>query len=230
MGDIKIEDLMQNMRDRAGAKVSGDAGESISRLQSSLAVASRAHDQLPPVTTYRRGLLARVELWLKRQLKRVTHWFTWEQVNFNAAINRAMNETLGTLQTLERLVTAMKAELDATAATAGDCQSRLANLESSLAALEDYVVSLARNQDVSGVDNDQQKSIELLLSEQRVCFKQLSLEISETARLSDAARQIFQLRLDDLAARIDEIAGAQPKAMAARHDAAETRDPHATVI
>jgi hypothetical protein len=218
---------MQNMRNRAGAKVSGDAGESISRLQSSLAVASRAHDQLPPVTTYRRGLLARVELWLKRQLKRVTHWFTWEQVNFNAAVNRAMNETLGTLQTLERQLTAMKAELDANAATAGDCQSRLAKLESSLAALENYVVSLAKNQDISGVD---QKSIELLLSEQRVCFKQLSLEISETARVSDAARQIFQLRLDELAARIDEIAGAQPKAMAARHDAAETRDPHATVI
>jgi hypothetical protein len=228
MGDIKIEDLMQNMRNRTGAKVSGDGGESISRLQSSLAVASRAHDQLPPVTTYRRGLWARIELWLKRQLKVATRWFTWEQVNFNAAVNRALNETLATLQTLERQLTTMKAELDANAATVGDCQSRLAKLESSFAALENRMVSLAKNPDVSGLGH--QKSIELLLGEQRVCFKQLSLEIIETARVSEAARQSFELRLEELAARIDEIAGAQPKAMAAGHDAADTRDPHATVI
>ena len=228
MGDIKIEDLMQNMRNRAGTKVSGDAGDSMSRIQSSLAVASRAHDQLPPVTTYRRGLLARIELWLKGQLRRATHWFTWEQVNFNASVNRALNDTLATLQTLERQLTEVKAELDANSATVGDCQSRLAKLESSFVALEKQMVSLAKNPD-SPV-GDQQKSIELLLSEQRVCFKQLSLEINETARLSDAARQNLEMRLDELAARVNEIAGLQPKAMAAGHDAAETRDPRAIVI
>jgi hypothetical protein len=228
MGDINIEDLMQNMRDRAGARVSADGRDSIPRLQSSLAVASRAHDQLPPVTTYRRGPLARIELWVKRQLKRATHWFTWEQVNFNAAVNRALNETVATLQTLERQLSLIKGELDANAATVGDCQLRLAKLESSFAAVENRIGSLASQPGLSNVD--QQKIIELLLSEQRVCFKQLSLEINETARISDAARQSFEFRLAELAARIDEIAGKQPKAMAAGHDVADTRDPRATVL
>ncbi len=228
MGDIKIEDLMQNMRARATVRVSGDSGDSVSRLQSSLAVAARAHDQLPPVTTYRRGLLSRIELWLKAQLKRATHWFTWEQVNFNAAVNRALNDTLTTLQTLERELMTIKGELDTSRETIGNCQLRLAALESNFGSIKNKMVSVAEEPNPSRVE--QQKAIDLLLSEQRVCFKQLSLEMNETARVADDARQRFEARLEELAARINEIAVSQPKVMTASHDATETYDPQANVV
>jgi hypothetical protein len=109
----------------------------------------------------------------------------------------------------------------------GDCQSRLASLESSFALLENKIASPGGATDASRVE--QQKSIALLLNEQRVCFKQLSLEINETARVSEGARQNFESRLDELAARIKEIVEPQSKAMAAGHDA-EQHDSHATVI
>src|SRR4051812_36445324 len=63
----------------------GESGEALARLQANLATTERAWSRLPPLLSYRRGLAARVELWLKRQIKRAAHWFTWEQVNFNSA-------------------------------------------------------------------------------------------------------------------------------------------------
>ena len=94
MADIKVEDLMRSIRDSAceGAAQETDPSQSLAhqtasplaRLQTSLTITGRTRDQLPPVTTYRSGLPARLELWIKRQLKRVTHWYIWEQVNFNS--------------------------------------------------------------------------------------------------------------------------------------------------
>jgi len=111
MADIKVEDLMRSIRERAlegAAKQtdpslsSGDStAKQLSRLQTSLTITGRTRDQLPPVTTYRSGLLARVELWIKRQLKRATHWYTWEQVNFNSSVDSALNNTLAILRTYE---------------------------------------------------------------------------------------------------------------------------------
>src|ERR1700759_2825843 len=70
---------------RGGASI-----EALARLQANLATTERAWSRLPPVLSYRRGITARAELWLKRQIKRAVHWFTWEQVNFNSAAHHAL--------------------------------------------------------------------------------------------------------------------------------------------
>src|SRR2546423_4137729 len=91
----------------------GPAVEALARLQANLATTERAWSRLPPVLSYRRGLPARVELWLKRQIKRAAHWFTWEQVNFNSAAHhaldaahRALSDALEALAAHERALTA----------------------------------------------------------------------------------------------------------------------------
>jgi hypothetical protein len=47
----------------------------------------------------------------------------------------------------------------------------------------------------------------LLLDEQRACFKQLRLEISETGVVADRAKRNVQLRLEELNRQIEKICG-----------------------
>lgn len=229
MAEIKIEDLMQSIRDRAGAKGSGHSSDAISRAQANLAIADRARDQLPPVTTYRRGRSSTIELWLKRLIKRLTHWFTWEQVNFNAAVHRSLNDTLSTLQKLERQVDTMRAELDDTASLA-DLRNRLAALESRFALIEDRLTATP-NDDTAPDRIEQQKNFDLMLTEQRVCFKQLSLEISETGKVVARTERNLQTQLDELARRIEEISIRPPKAKAVgSSEAAELHDQQGSSV
>jgi hypothetical protein len=65
----------------------------LARLEGYLTTTGRAWDRLPPVFSNRTGALARVELWFKARAKSLARWFTWEQVNFNAAVNHALRET-----------------------------------------------------------------------------------------------------------------------------------------
>src|SRR5687767_6384898 len=67
-------------------------GESLARLGANLSTTERAWSRLPPLMSNRRGAAARLELWIKRQIKRATHWFTWEQVNFNSAVHHALGD------------------------------------------------------------------------------------------------------------------------------------------
>ena len=55
----------------------GPAVEALARLRANVATTERAWSRLPPLVSYRRGVAARVELWLKRQIKRAAHLFTW---------------------------------------------------------------------------------------------------------------------------------------------------------
>src|SRR5947209_7139449 len=72
---------------------SREASESLARLSAHLTTTARAWDRLPPVMSNRTGLSARVELWIKGSLKKLARWFTWEQINFNAAVHRALIDT-----------------------------------------------------------------------------------------------------------------------------------------
>ena len=63
--------------------------ENLALINSYLATTARAWDRLPPLVSNRSGLAARLELWLKRHLKRATRWYAWEQINFNAAVHHA---------------------------------------------------------------------------------------------------------------------------------------------
>src|SRR6266567_7713477 len=73
------------------------ATESLARLEAHLTTTSRAWDRLPPLSSNRSGVAARLELWIKARLKSLSRWFTWEQVNFNSAVHHALAETLHAL-------------------------------------------------------------------------------------------------------------------------------------
>ena len=218
MADIKVEDLMRSIRERAreGAAQQTDPSLStgdntakpLSRLQTSLTITGRTHDQLPPVTTYRSGLPARLELWIKRQLKRATHWYTWEQVNFNSSVDSALNNIVAILRTYEERLAGVQNELDAGLVSKANLESRLIELESRLALIESRFDALLAEK-LAEIRIEHQKGIVLLLNEQRVCFRQLALEISETGVIADRAKRSIQLRLEELAARVDEMSTEQ---------------------
>jgi hypothetical protein len=233
MADIKVEDLMRSIRERAreGAGKQTDPSVSLgdgtskpmARLQTSLTISRRTRDQLPPVTTYRSGLPARVELWIKRQLKRATHWFTWEQVNFNSSVDSALNNTLAILQTHEQRLASLQNELEAGLDSKVNLESRLTDLESGLALIESRFDALLEEK-LAPISIEHQKGIELLLNEQRVCFKQLALEISEAGVIADRAKRSIQLRLEELAARVDAMDTEQREVNTVEREIADNRD------
>jgi hypothetical protein len=233
MADIKVEDLIRSIRERAleGAAKQTDPSLSLgdntakplSRLQTSLTITARTHDQLPPVTTYRRGFLARVELWIKRQLKRATHWYTWEQVNFNSSVDSALNNTLAILRTYEERLGSLQDELDLSLASKANLESRLTELESRLALIESRFEELLAEK-LAEMRIEHQKGSELLLNEQRVCFKQLALEISEAGVVADRAKRSIQLRLEELAARVDEMSTEQREVNTVGREITDNRD------
>src|SRR5438874_458279 len=57
------------------------------RIGGYLSTTARAWDRLPPVISNRSGAMSRLELWFKSRAKSLARWFTWEQVNFNAAVH-----------------------------------------------------------------------------------------------------------------------------------------------
>lgn len=213
MADIKVDDLVRSIRQQARESAaqqdsSVSAPDSfdghLARLQTSLTITRRAQDQLPPVTTYRGGLPARLELWLKRQLKRVTHWFTWEQVNFNSSVDRALNSTLAILQNNEQRLSSLQNEVAAGLVSKANLESQLTELEARLSLVESRF-DAQLTEKLGEVRIEHQKAIELLVDEQRLCFKQLALEISETGVIADRTKRSIQLRVDELAARLNEM-------------------------
>jgi chromosome segregation ATPase len=235
---------------------------------SGLTVMARAWDRLPPLVSNRTGNTARLELWLKARLKRLTRWFTWEQVNFNAASHQTLRDLVESLsnyeQYLDRLqvqiadrldgqqaelnaqrteLSVQKGELEAQRAAFNvELKAQRAELIAQRAALNAQQIELGRQQaelrsdvaqkyelienlkadlelDLTKIRNDlsaadaQRRELqaqlaamatelrvrdETLLDEQRVCFRQLSLEASESFVLQDRARREIESRLAKL--------------------------------
>jgi hypothetical protein len=143
MAELEVENTLREIRERvladagrrvaaagvnemtalasAGSNAAGPdehasgAAEALARMDANLSTTGRAWSRLPPLLSYRRGAAARLELWLKRQVKRVAHWFTWEQVNFNSATHHALGDARDALaaheQALARLQSELKSEL-----------------------------------------------------------------------------------------------------------------------
>jgi len=122
----------------------GPAGEALARMDANLATTARAWSRLPPLLSYRRGAAARFELWVKRLVKRAAHWFTWEQVNFNAAVHHALGDARAVLaaqeqalaahgkalaRVQEEVLTALRAGAEADRARVAELQARLAQAE-----------------------------------------------------------------------------------------------------
>lgn len=214
---------------------------SLDRLSAHLTTTERAWDRLPPIYSNRRGMAARFEQWIKTRSKSLSRWFTWEQVNFNAAVHQALSDTLEALRAHEhelmrlrvqitqeitqeteaRLERFKQSEQDIQglrahlAAQAAEISSRAAKQEAAIEALlRDANASQstlnARISEMSAESSTRMASIAReidsrlsalasdLREEQRVCFKQLSLEASETAVLEDRGRRAIESRLEKL--------------------------------
>lgn len=214
------EQARSNSQESSGSTASHDetstAPEALARLDGYLTTTGRAWDRLPPVVSNRSGALAKLELWIKRRLKVATRWYAWEQINFNAAVHHALREMVEALssfdqrlqQTAQRLeevqaelqvqmvliesqhtITELhRAQIEAQRADS-EVQTRMA--EAKYVELKTRLAELA--QELSNRDDR-------LLEEQRVCLKQLSLEISEASTLFDRARRQVEQRLENLEA------------------------------
>ena len=169
------------------------SAENLSLIESYLTTTARAWDRVPPLVSNRSGSIARVELWLKRQLKRATHWFTWEQVNFNAAVHQSLRELLPVMAAHEHELQALKAQLAAQFAAA---ETKLSELEA---------ISGRTETRVEGLGNELSERDAHLRDEQRVCFKQLALETSEAAVLEDRARRRAEALLEELQRRVGQL-------------------------
>ncbi|HKG15578.1 MAG TPA: hypothetical protein VKB12_19820 [Pyrinomonadaceae bacterium] len=253
MADTEVENTLREIRERvlaaAPARASehapanttarnggaapstrgGDAGEALARMDANLSTTARAWSRLPPVLTNRRGALARVELRLKRLIKRAAHWFTWEQVNFNSAAHNALGDARAALDAHERALsslreelgrvreelTGLRADVESGAARATELEARVSSAESRfdsrLAELQGALASgldnlrgeqRARTDGLrDALRNELRDRAEGVLEEQRVCFRQLSLEASELAVKQDRARRAVEARLEALEQR-----------------------------
>jgi hypothetical protein len=112
-----------------------------------------------------------------------TRWFTWEQVNFNAAVDHALRETLQALSHHEQALVKLRSETEA----------RRTEIEHQIEASTASLVAELRERDAH------------LRDEQHVCFKQLSLEATEAAVLEDRARRKTEALLEELKRRIEQL-------------------------
>lgn len=205
----KVDDLVRQIRTEASAQGAGSPDKLMSlgsangdsdRLRAALATARRAQDRLPPVTSYRRGFVARLELWVKRKLKTATRWFTWEQVNFNTATVTSLESTAKLLGQLEAGLSDLRSSIQRH--QPGEPDASIAGVDARLAKLESTVQSLLT--EIQSERTEQARRIDLLIAEQRVCFRQLALEISETAVVSDREKRNLEMKIAELERRLDE--------------------------
>jgi hypothetical protein len=177
----------------------------------SLQVMARAWDRLPPVVSNRTGTLARLELWLKEKLRTAFRWFTWEQVNFNSATYQTLLEVVESLNRYERYLSELRENIEAQR----EELKQLSSLTDRIDQLDRQHLALiaqlnARLEGLSHLAKEQHAEMqarlaelasesrvrnEQLTDEQRVCYKQLSLELSESRVLEDRARRELEARI-----------------------------------
>jgi hypothetical protein len=247
-------------------------------MEANLSTTERARNRLPPVLSNRGGWLARLELWVKRKIKRALHWITWEQVNFNSSAHQALRDARAALAAHEQILSRMqqsesashgaslrqlKAEAEAErtrvdarllelgsrlAASEARLEARLTQAQQQLtASVEQVSANLLQLRDevrahaeslggaqgalveswrgeqdslAEGLRGEQRarlaefesqvrERMAALLEEQRVCFRQLSLEAGEAAVMHDRARRQLEARLDALEGKAGERSGEQ---------------------
>ena len=198
------------------------AAEKLALLNSYLVTLSRAWDRLPPVVSNRSGLSARIELWLKRHLKRATRWYAWEQINFNATVHHSIRDILQVLtayqQEFERLQSKSAAERQAdTERHQGEIEALRDELETQRQTIEAQrntiemqgrtiqARSAETKQQASDLRSELRDHIQHVQEEQRVSFKQLALENSEAAVLEDRARRKTEALLEELKHRVEKM-------------------------
>ena len=209
-----------------GSVASSNQSDALARLSDQLIVTGRAWNRLPPIFSNRRGTFARIELWLKNKCKPLTRWFTWEQVNFNRAVHEALsdvtrilmaeaqelaalraqltNEVRREFLTLRSDLDGQAAELRAVNSNHAEYEARLKETDAALARISNMFGAFAdetrmeRSQQAEEINRRLSELAAELKEEQRVCFRQLSLEASEAAILEDRGRRALDARLEKL--------------------------------
>lgn len=216
----------------ARSRVNGDANseqeggleavDSLPRLESYLNTTARAWDRLPPLVSNRSGTSARIELWLKRHFKRATRWYAWEQINFNAAVHHALTDMAQVLSDNQKTIEMLRAVSESRQAEIEKLKSQLQQqleaqqtliaeqrqtIEAESAAISTAVEAqaVAVDERLAAIVNELRETMAALREEERVCFKQLSLETSEAAVLEDRARRKTDALLEQLQRRIEEL-------------------------
>lgn len=273
MVDEEVENILREIRERVRAQelpapavttsamgngnessidrheeVAASAAEAQARIESYLTTTSRAWDRLPPLMSYREGGIASFELWVKRQIKRATHWYTWEQINFNAAVHHALGDMLEAQraaysvyeqrlkklraemnvqveelkfqaeaqrvahsdheQELKKLRAELKFQIEAQHAAQVEYEQSLNKLRAEMnVQVETHVVGQRKETDARLLDlsKELRERCDQLQEEERVCFKQLSLEATEAAVLEDRARHKTESQLEELKGRIKKL-------------------------
>lgn len=196
----------------------GRGEENLALVNSHLTITARTWDRLPPLLSNRSGVTARLELWLKRLLKRATHWYTWEQVNFNAAVHHALRDLLPVLSANEVELAKLRSQLAEVEVRRSELEQSQAELSAQLTALQTELRTTfdaqSRTTQIHGnqietrfaaLGSEFRERGQQLLEEQRVCFKQLALEASEAAVLEDRARRKTEVQLEELQRRVNAL-------------------------
>ncbi len=259
----------------ANGRGAGTAADALSRMEANLSTTERAWNRLPPVLSNRGGWVARLELWVKRKIKRALHWVTWEQVNFNSSVHHALRDARAALAAHEQLLSRVQSEsashgaslrqvraeaeaertrVDARllelgsrlAASEARLEARLTQAQQQLtASVEQVSANLLQLRDevrahaeslggaqgalveswrgeqdslAEGLRGEQRarlaefesqvrERMAALLEEQRVCFRQLSLEAGEAAVMHDRARRSLESRLEALEKKTEDESG-----------------------
>ncbi len=198
-----------------------------------------------PAISNRHGTLSRIEISIKKAFKPLTRWFTWEQINFNAAVHHALLDTLATMRAQRQEQASIRATLNDEIASEikawkenvaslneeirtayattlrehNDLKAQLAEANAVLRRFSEMLSDLAEEMRKGQADvakemekrfpeiaslleaglkrlaDDFDGRLADLRAEQRVCFKQLSLESSEAAVLEDRGRRALEARL-----------------------------------
>ena len=205
-----------------GSASGSNQDEALARLSEQLTVTGRAWNRLPPIFSNRQGALGRIELWIKNLCRPLTRWFTWEQVNFNRAVHDALSDVTKILMAEAQELAALRAQLSGEMrreflALRSDFDSQATELRT---INDNHEARLKKTDEtLSGISNmlgefaDQTRTghsqlageiaaaferLAELKEEQRVCFRQLSLEASEAAVLEDRGRRALDSRLEKL--------------------------------
>lgn len=191
----------------ATTAATGHSSEPISLLNAHLTTTARAWNRLPPVFSNRSGTAARVELWIKAGLKALTRWFTWEQVNFNAAVHQALSEILKALNERQATIDSIRAQLVTSQADLQNQQRQITALRGELEAgrirTEDLGVELR-----GAIEAARSEATALVLdleNEQRVSYKQLSLETTEAVVSTDQKQRRIAALLEEMNQRIKQL-------------------------
>ena len=245
MVDREVEEILREIRERVLAEREQEAREerslvsdgtaglessekivevtsTLDHLDACLATTTRTWDKLPPVVSNRTGAIVSLELRIKSLLKRMTRWFTWEQINFNAAVNHALRYVHSSLLQLEQKEERFRLEhqassvqiekrIDAQAAQLKtelmtSLEARLSPLNGAQSEFREQLAELANElhqrvvlgEQLAELAKELRERDEQLIAEQRVCFKQLALELNEVSVLQDRTRRHLETRLDEL--------------------------------